>query len=609
MNAGSHLTTVGIDSGSRIWADVGERLEAFAKAWDAGDRFPEIREFLPDDSFPARTLILSELIKLDIERRIQRNIDRPLEDYVRDFPVLADDGPPTDLVYEDFHLRRQAGRPVDLDDYFRRFPRGADDLGRLLNHGPQTQSTSVVSAAPHVQFEPGAQLDDFDLLALLGEGQFARVFLARQRSMQRMVALKVSAARGTEAQTLAQLDHPHIVRVFDQRFLPDHHVQLVYMSYLPGGTLQQVVVQARATSTKERSGQTLLEAVDAALHARGEVPPPASAVRKDWSARSWPAAVCVLGVKLAGALDYAHRQGVLHRDVKPANILLTPEGEPLLADFNIGSCSKLDGAGPSAVFGGSLPYMSPEHLEAFNPAHSREPESLDGRADIFSLAVTLWELLAGERPFTQDLRGSSWTEMLNELVEIRRMGPTVAERASIADGDVPGLREVLLRCLDPDVERRPATAAEMASELGLCLRPATRALVRPKPGGWRAVVRQYPYWTLIVAGVIPNALASIFNIVYNRAEIVRQWGNGNKAEQVFYSIIPLLNGIFFPLGVLTVFLLMRPLASALRQVRWATLWEKKYAIALDDVRCESARLALWSAWRAGASPDSPGPLL
>src|SRR4029079_5562122 len=185
-----------------------------------------------------------------------------------------------------------------------------------------------------VRFEAGFRVDDFDLLALLGEGQFAQVFLARQCSMQRLVALKVSGSRGVEAQTLAQLDHPHIVRVYDQRFLSDQQVQLVYMSYLPGGTVHHVLNEVKATSPERRSGQTLLKAVDAALHARGEVPPPASAVRAEWAARTWPAAVCTLGLKLARALDYAHQHGVLHRDIKPANVLLTPDGEPLLGDFN-----------------------------------------------------------------------------------------------------------------------------------------------------------------------------------------------------------------------------------------------------------------------------------
>src|SRR6202035_5658991 len=102
---------------------------------------------------------------------------------------------------------------------------------------------SVVGAAKFEQVEVGDRLDDFYLLTRLGSGAFATVFLARQQSMQRLVALKVSASRGAEPQTLAQLDHPSIVRVFDQRQLPEAGLSLMYMQYVAGGTLQQVIAR------------------------------------------------------------------------------------------------------------------------------------------------------------------------------------------------------------------------------------------------------------------------------------------------------------------------------------------------------------------------------
>src|SRR5438132_11479032 len=116
-------TTASTDpaAASRVWAEVGDRLQAFDRAWEAGGP-PDPAAFLPPGPPDVRRLVLVELVKLDLDRRLARGTDRPLEDYLRDFPELAAGGPPSDLLYEDFHLRRRAGLPVDPEDYYRRFP-------------------------------------------------------------------------------------------------------------------------------------------------------------------------------------------------------------------------------------------------------------------------------------------------------------------------------------------------------------------------------------------------------------------------------------------------------------------------------------------------------
>jgi serine/threonine protein kinase len=556
-------------SATRVWAAVSDRLEAFAKAWEAGP--PDFADFLPADPANLRRLTLVELIKFDADQRLQRNLGRPLEDYFAAFPELVDAaGPPCDLLYEDFHLRKRAGETVSPADYYQRFPSRAKELARLLGGTSSTRSTSVFGVRVTINLEPGELIDDFDLLAKLGEGQFAKVFLARQRSMQRVVALKVSAHHGAEAQTLAQLDHPHIVRVYDQRVLADREIQLVYMPYLAGGTLGELLAHVREVPAKERSGRTLVEAVDASLHRRGEVPPATSPGRAQWAGRSWPATVCAIGAKLAAALDYAHRHCVLHRDVKPANVLLSAECEPLLADFNIGCCSKVEGAGPAAFFGGSLPYMAPEHIDAFNPEHPCPPESLDGRADVFGLAVTLWELLTGSNPFGVSYMADSWPETLDGLAALRRSGPPKEALAELDDGDVPGLSEVLLRCLSPNPDDRPATAGEMARELELCLKPATRALVRPRPDGWRDAVRRYPVVSTFLAALVPNLLASGFNVLYNWGGIVLHEEDGKPkgwvSADLFMQVIQVVNSVFFPLGLFVLGVMIWPVRRALRRV-------------------------------------------
>ncbi len=547
-----------------MWSVITERLEAFAHEWESAGGPPELAAFLVAGAPDVRGLLLVELIKFDLESRLQRGLDRALEDYVKDFPELGSTGLPADLLYEDFHLRRRAGRDPRPRDYFDRFPNRADELARLLGGTAVARSTSIVASRAAVSVRAGSRLDDFDLLTLIGEGQFAKVFMARQLTMQRLVALKVTASRGMEAQTLAQLDHPHIVRVYDQRVLSERGLQLVYMPYLPGGTLQDVITHVRTVPADQRCGRTLLDAIDAILMRRGEVPAAASPVRAQWAERDWSTTVCTIGAKLAAALDYAHRHGVLHRDVKPANVLLAADGEPLLADFNVGCCSKLDGAGAIALFGGSLGYMALEHLEAFDPSHPRVPETLDGRADAFSLAVTLWELATGNRPFGSERVTADRQETVKGLVALRRSGPTPEAVAAFPIGAVPGLREVLLSCLEADPDRRPATVGELGRELELCLRPAARELVRPEPGGWREIVRTYPLFTTYLLSVLPNMLASAFNIAYNQAEIIAQW---HAVERVFDQVILVVNGVFFPLGMVASWLALRPVSRALRRIR------------------------------------------
>ncbi|MBX9581734.1 MAG: hypothetical protein K2X87_15635, partial [Gemmataceae bacterium] len=105
-----------------LWAAVDEHLDAFAAAWGSAGEPPAVGRFAPPGPPEVRRLVLAELVKMDLEYRLGRGLDRPLDDYLREFPDLAAGGPPTDLLFEDFHLRRRAGRDPDPADYSRRFP-------------------------------------------------------------------------------------------------------------------------------------------------------------------------------------------------------------------------------------------------------------------------------------------------------------------------------------------------------------------------------------------------------------------------------------------------------------------------------------------------------
>nr|WP_090339245.1 serine/threonine-protein kinase [Mycolicibacterium malmesburyense]CRL67434.1 serine/threonine protein kinase [Mycolicibacterium malmesburyense] len=424
------------------------------------------------------------------------------------------------------------------------------------------------------EIEVGQRLDDFDLLLELGSGAFARVFLARQRSMQRLVAVKISANEGHEPQTLAQLDHDYIVRVFDQRILRDQNWRLLYMQYLPGGTLLDVVETIHRAPRPPETGQALLDAVDMALEARGEFRPTESATRTELATLPWPDTVAWLGRRLAQALDYANSRGVLHRDIKLANVLLAPDGTPKLADFNISFARNVTGASPFEYFGGSLSYMSPEQLMACQPGHALDRATLDSRSDIYSLAVVLWELLTGEKPFDDSAAreararaGGAIGDLtaLELMLTTRSQGVSPAAVAGLPANCPTALKRVLLKALSADRESRWSSGAELAEQLQLCLDPHARDLVDPPARSWRLRMRPYFLPIALLAVGIPNLLASGYNIQHNRLFIVSQLSE--QAQSRFLLVTTLSNSILFPLGCAVLIYWCRRVILIPRRVR------------------------------------------
>ncbi|MFE6923946.1 serine/threonine-protein kinase [Nocardia sp. NPDC057663] len=617
------------DASAGQWTNVrGDMVDAFTQAWGStAGQPPDIAEFLPD----ARTLrrqALHELIRIDLRNRWLRHTGadvtrKRLAHYCAEFPELDPATLPPGLVFEEFVIRRHSGERVDPRDCLREYPDQAPSLRALLNADELEQSThraddpdptvnqppdptrttqvtkpgldltataaaTATSAATAAASSPGAfepldrieigqRIGDFELLTGLGTGAFARVFLARQTSMQRLVAVKISADRGTEPQTLAQLDHDYIVRVFDQQLLDTdtdtapsgaRRLRLLYMQFLPGGTLLGLLRWVRATPPDERSGQLLLDAVDAAMEEKGEIRPTDSSVRAELAALTWPETVAWLGRRLAEALDYAAAHGVLHRDVKPANVLLTAEGVPKLADFNISFSRTVAGTSPVAYFGGSLSYMSPEQLEACHPGLGRTAADLDTRADIYSLGVVLWELLTGAKPFddsTAEAAGSGDETTLEAMLERRTSGVDPAALDRVPANCPSALRRVLLTCLEPDRARRWPDGAVLAKQFDLCLDERARDLTDPPPKSWRLQLRRFPLLAMWLAIGIPNALASWYNIVHNETLIVSRLSE--TAQQSFVVITTGVNLVFFPIGAATLIYLARFVLSVPRGMR------------------------------------------
>lgn len=362
-------------------------------------------------------------------------------------------------------------------------PRG--DAVATRTYGPFADATGPADAMTE-------RIGDYILLEILGRGAFGTVYLALQQSLDRRVALKVSAGgragRG-EALTLAGLEHDHIVKVFAEYTDNPTNQHCLALQYVPGTNLAEVIRVVHASTTPPASGRDLLTAIDRMSRGESRFDPGALRDREALADDTFMQAVCRLGEQLAGALAFAHSRNVLHCDIKPANILITAYARPLLADFNVSFDRDRRDPADTRV-GGTLRYMAPEHYAALRG----EPNArVDERSDIFSLGVVLYELATGAVP-----------------------DPAHPERSAVIPRELHG---VLRRCVDPDPAHRYPTATALADAMA-----ATRAILETRRalppikrfGAW---VVHHPYVAITVFALMPHLFATILNIGYNSVQI------------------------------------------------------------------------------------------
>ncbi len=180
--------------------------------------------------------------------------------------------------------------------------------------------------------------------------------------------------------------------------------------------------------------------------------------------------------RLAEALEHAHARGLLHRDLKPSNVLIAADGSPMLLDFNLSA--DLDPSEPQhALLGGTLPYMAPEHLDAFNPEGITPASAVDERADLYALGLILFEMLTGHHPFPDPPADLKLPVVLRLMVEDRQKVPS----ARSLNSEVPhSLNSILKMCLDPEPCFRYDRAGEFAEDLRRFLDDRPLALA-PEP--------------------------------------------------------------------------------------------------------------------------------
>jgi serine/threonine protein kinase/Tfp pilus assembly protein PilF len=481
---------------------------------------------LPDD--PTRTPHLAEDCLLPLEQTIE-----PPEDE----QSATEEGSAEDPAL---------GFSLDSDPFEGPYP-GKRSARETRNAPQRSQDGETPIPFPRI----GEYFSGFLIRGELGRGTFGRVYLAEQSGLaNRPVALKVSRLLGEEPRNLARLQHAHIVPIYSVHDDPITGLRLLCMPYVGGTNLARILELLGPDAPLVATGRTLIQALDrlAALQtsvaAVGGSPIPEAAAPDSQSRhvaerRSDPSSParedhrrnsphCLIGLdeaiptgaacgseqparqflreagyiqaavwiaaRLAEALEHAHDRGLLHRDVKPSNILIAGDGTPMLLDFNLSTdiFRESTPAEARAMLGGTLPYMSPEHLDAFNPIGTTSAKEIDGRSDIYAIGLILFEMITGSPPFEEPPASLPLVEIVTMMTYQRRM---ILPSARAINPKVSwSLESVLWKCLEPNPDRRYRLAGELAEDLRRLLddrplRHAPELSVRERVAKW---IRRHP---------------------------------------------------------------------------------------------------------------------
>ncbi len=484
-----------------------EMIDRYEEAVADGHwRKVDVLQFAPPPSDADHWSSVVELLRIRMEHAFADNDFSGLEACLREFPELTKHADLlSQLAYEDYRLRCALGTDVDRAQYEDKWAINTSqwdsssserqltqaDWDRAMHQelhavhsnrvststsGTNSSRSARENISRKARLVCGDTFGSFRILCELGAGALARVYLAQQLDLSgRPVVLKVCSRPTLEPQKIALLQHPSIVQIFSVHDVAGY--QVLCMPYAGATTVADLLEHRsddpdQAALARHRTAQRLVTTLN---NRQREVqtlvddqqvqnsPNPlrihhGSRWPERWETMDYQSIVVELLLQIAEGLEHAHRQGIIHSDLKPANLLIGDDGRARLVDFNVSQSSdaSLSPRDRRTLIGGTLPYMSPEHLQSLRDDQWRAGPA----SDLFSLGIIAYEMLCGQLPF-EPLNGP-FESVIQRSIDQRNAG--ITKRLDRVDASID-LQSIVYRLLEPDLNKRYTSATQVVEDL------------------------------------------------------------------------------------------------------------------------------------------------
>ncbi len=465
------------------------------------------------------------------------------DDFPGDLPGDIPDDPRLQQAVQEYLAEWEAGRRPDRHELLRRYPDLAGPLSACLDGLDIVHRAAVAETGPlpgqasppiaPVGLVPGSPLGDFQIVREVGRGGMGIVYEAFQLSLGRRVALKVLPFAATfdpkhlqrfhnEAQAAAQLHHTNIVPVYAVGC--ERGVHYYAMQLIEGHSLADVIRQLRHAAGRPDEDETSSRVDYSGLSgdslrespATETISPMSTSLSTQRSGRRYDFFRSVAGciAQAAEALEYAHQTGIVHRDVKPANLLVDAHGRLWITDFGLAQFHADAGLTQTGDIFGTLRYMSPEQAAG-------KRVLLDHRTDIYSLGATLYELATLEPMFS----GRNRQELLRQIINEEPRAPRLLEKGVPVD-----LETIILKAVGKNPSERYESAGDMAADLQRFLDDKPILAKRP------SLVQRARKWSrrhpsVVVAGVLLLIVCIAGLVVNNRMIASEQAKTAQRATE------------------------------------------------------------------------------